>query len=99
MTAAAVLPEGYDRFRDALVIVDPGACNPSGVARSIHDACRQVIAEGGDQRADPAVRLMTAQLSELVGGHPAPADYAALFDACRARTRAGDGIAAIDRMA
>lgn len=85
MTAAAGLPENYDRFRDALVIVEPGACNPSGVARSIHDACRQVAAEGGDPRSDPAVRLMTAQLSELVGGDPAPADYAALIDVCRAR--------------
>ena len=97
MTAAAGLPEDYDRFRDALLIVDPGACNPSGVARSIHDACRQVLAEGGDQRSDPAVRLMTAQLSELVGGNPDPADYAALLDACCAR--AGAGVAAPDRAA
>ena len=97
MTAAAGLPEDYDRFRDALLIVDPGACNPSGVARSIHDACRQVLAEGGDQRSDPAVRLMTAQLSELVGGNPDPADYAALLDDCRAR--AGGGVAAPDRAA
>ena len=97
MTAAAGLPEDYDRFRDALVIVDPGACNPSGVAQSIHDACRQVLAEGGDQRSDPAVRLMTAQLSELVGGNPDLADYVALIDACRAR--AGGGGAAPDRAA
>ena len=95
MTAAAGLPEDYDRFRDALVIVDPGACNPSGVAQSIHDACRQVLAEGGDQRSDPAVRLMTAQLSELVGGNPDLADYVALIDACRARA----GGAAPDRAA
>jgi hypothetical protein len=34
-------PHG-SRFRDALVIVSPGACNPSGVALSIVDACREV---------------------------------------------------------
>ena len=27
--------------RDALVIINPGACNPSGVALSIADACRE----------------------------------------------------------
>ena len=97
MTAAAGPSGNYDRFRDALVIVDPGACNPSGVARSIHDACRQVAVEGGDPRTDPAVRLMTAQLLELVGGDPDPADYAALLAACRAR--AGCGTAAPARAA
>ena len=30
-------PHG-SRFRDALVIVNPGACNPSGIALSIADA-------------------------------------------------------------
>ena len=30
------------RFRDALVIVNPGACNPSGIALSIADACREL---------------------------------------------------------
>jgi hypothetical protein len=30
------------RFRDALVIINPGACNPSGVALSIGDACREM---------------------------------------------------------
>jgi hypothetical protein len=34
-------PHG-SRFRDALVIINPGACNPSGVARSIADACREM---------------------------------------------------------
>ena len=29
-------PHG-SRFRDALVIINPGACNPSGVALSIAD--------------------------------------------------------------
>jgi hypothetical protein len=30
------------RLRDALVIVNPGACNPSGIALSIADACREL---------------------------------------------------------
>ena len=47
------LPEGYDRHREALAIVDPGACNPSGVALAVHNACKQTIAEGGDQRQGP----------------------------------------------
>jgi hypothetical protein len=34
-------PNG-SRFRDALVIINPGACNPSGVALSIADACREM---------------------------------------------------------
>jgi hypothetical protein len=34
-------PHG-SRFRDALVIINPGACNPSGVALSIADVCREL---------------------------------------------------------
>ena len=30
---------GFDRHRTALDIVDPGACNPSGVALALHTAC------------------------------------------------------------
>ena len=58
------LPEGYDRHRETLVIVDPGACNPAGVALAIHNACRQAIAEGrrsahrpGDPPDDHPARL------------------------------------------
>ena len=61
-------PHG-SRFRDALAIVNPGACNPSGIAQSIIDACREVrehepkvgIAQ------DPAIRLMVYQLAHLLG--------------------------------
>ncbi len=79
------LPEGHDRHRDALLIVDPGACNPSGVALSLHNACRQVIAEGGDQRTDPAVRLIVTQLSFLTNSHANldTAEYGALIEACK----------------
>ena len=81
------LPEGYDRHKDALAIVDPGAANPSGVALAIHQACSQVIREGGNQREDPAVRLMTTQLAFLVQGNSDldPGEYRQLMDACRAR--------------
>ncbi len=79
------LPEGHDRHRDALMIVDPGACNPSGIALSLHNACRQVIAEGGDQRTDPAVRLIVTQLSYLTNSHVNldTAEYGALIEACK----------------
>ena len=79
------LPEGHDRHRDALMIVDPGACNPSGIALSLHNACRQVIAEGGDQRTDPAVRLIVTQLSYLTNSHANldTAEYGALIEACK----------------
>jgi len=33
-------PHG-SRFCDARVIINPGACNPSGVALSIAEACRE----------------------------------------------------------
>ena len=39
--AAEKRPRG-SRFRDALVIINPGGCNPSGVALSIADACREI---------------------------------------------------------
>ena len=84
------LPEGHNRFRDALLIVDPGACNPSGVALSLHNACRQVIAEGGDQRTDPAVRLIVSQLSYLTNSHADldTAVYGALIEACKKKAGA-----------
>ena len=86
MTVSDALPQGYDRHEEALFIVDPGACNPSGVALAIFNACRQVRDEGGDVRADPAVRLMTTQLAFLVRGDSGIDDYDALIEACRARS-------------
>ena len=82
------LPQGYDRHREALFIVDPGASNPSGVALAIHNACRQAIAEGADQRADPAIRLMVTQLAFLTDANADLdlAEYQRLIETCRART-------------
>ena len=81
------LPAGHDRHRDALLIVNTGACNPSGVALSLFNACRHAIQEGADQRTDPAVRLIVSQLSFLVNSHANldPAEYGALVEACRAK--------------
>ena len=59
------------RFRDALVIINPGACNPSGVALSIAHACREMRDhENVNTKSvcqDPAIRLMVYQLAHLFG--------------------------------
>ena len=62
------------RFRDALAIVNPGACNPSGIAHSIVDACREIRQHerAASAAQDPAVRLMVYQLASVCG----VADYA-----------------------
>ena len=66
----AIRPHG-SRFRDALVIINPGACNPSGVALAIADACREMRENQNlDTRSicrDPAIRLMVYQLAHLFG--------------------------------
>ena len=81
------LPAGYDRHRAALDIVDPGACNPSGVALALHTACRQAIAEGVPQRDDPAIRLIGLQLAYLlqVDRILDTEEYGRLIEQCRLR--------------
>ena len=93
------LPAGYDRHRTALDIVDPGACNPSGVALALHNACRQAIAEGVAQRQDPAIRLIGVQLAHLLGVDRIldPDEYDRLVEDCRARAAAREN--ATDREA
>ena len=53
------------------MIINPGACNPSGVALSIADACREMreheSAETKRLCQDPAIRLMLYQLAHLFG--------------------------------
>ena len=90
------LPESYDRHREALVIVDPGACNPAGVALAIHDACRQAVAEGADRRTDPAIRLMVTQLAFLTDANSDLdlAEYQRLMEVCRTRAAERAGAAA-----
>jgi hypothetical protein len=62
-------PRG-SRFRDALAIVDPGACNPSGIALSIVEACREIREhETSATKAlchDPAIRLMVYQYVKFI---------------------------------
>jgi hypothetical protein len=66
--------EHGSRFRNALAIVDPGACNPSGIAHSIVEACREIREHEPQNRstdaicADPALRLMVYQLGSLIPG-------------------------------
>ena len=88
------LPKDHDRHREALLITDPGASNPSGVALALHNACRQVLAEGGSQKTDPAVRLMSNQLVFLLEGTEVIGleEYRKLVAHCRAN--AGRGTAA-----
>ena len=83
------LPQGFDRHRDALAIVETGACNPSGITLTLSHAFRQIIAEGGHQGTDPAVRLIVHQLAFLVNAdHIDPAEYGRLLAACRAKAGA-----------
>ena len=81
------LPAGYDRHRAALDIVDPGACNPSGVALALHQACRQAIAEGVSQRDDPAIRLIGLQLAYVLSVDRIldSDEYTRLIEHCTAR--------------
>jgi hypothetical protein len=83
-------PHG-SRFRDALAIINP-ACNPSGVALSIFDACREMREREnvGTKRIcqDPAIRLMVYQLAHLFGAAGAQYDvvhYMADEVACKER--------------
>lgn len=57
------------RHADAIAI-QIGACNPSGIAHAIVDACAEARAEPGYQGtaalyADAAIRLMAHQLAHL----------------------------------
>ena len=92
MSALDTPPPDFDRHADALVIAEAGACNPAGIAATLHQACRQVVHEGRRQADDPAVRLISLQLAFVtnVGRVLDPADYARLIDDLplpRGRTR------------
>jgi hypothetical protein len=63
------------RQLNALAIWSPGACNPSGVAHSIVEACAEAMEEPGHTGTaalctDPAIRLMVYQLAALMGMEP-----------------------------
>lgn len=78
------------RHRDALAIIQ-GACNPSGIALAIVDACKEIRAlpnhTGTAQiTSDPAIRLMVFQLGYICGVDTRfeCADYTRAQDACEA---------------
>jgi hypothetical protein len=82
-------PHG-SRFRDALAIVDPGACNPSGIALSITEACRELreheTTGTKETCRDPAIRLMVYQLASICGvAEDALAHYIADEALCKER--------------
>jgi hypothetical protein len=82
-------PHG-SRFRDALAIVDPGACNPSGIALSIAEACREIreheTSGTKEMCQDPAIRLMVYQLASICGvAEYALERYIADETACKGR--------------
>lgn len=59
------------RHRDAIAI-QQGACNPSGIALSIAEACKEARSEPGHGgtaalTSDPAIRLMVHQLAFICG--------------------------------
>lgn len=66
------------RYADALMI-DNGACNPSGIVHTILTAINELMSEPGyrgtlHMRSDPAIRLMVNQLSFLMGNGEVDAD-------------------------
>jgi hypothetical protein len=77
------------RFRDALAIQE-GACNPSGIAHSIAEACREIRETPGFSgtaqiTSDPAIRLMIHQLAFICGVHELESldAYGKAVNACR----------------
>jgi hypothetical protein len=74
------------RFKNAIDI--QSAVNPAGIALALHEAFCEVIAEGGDtkaQKTDPACRLIAYQIGWLLyGGVGNYTNYTADFQACAA---------------
>lgn len=82
------------RHSDALAI-QGGACNPSGIALSIVEACKEVRAEPNHTgttglTGDPAIRLMVHQLAFICGvgsgveGFAKMPDYSECTRQCKA---------------
>jgi hypothetical protein len=64
------------RNNNALMISD-GACNPSGMARTLVQACDECRQEGGVPSTDPAVRLIVSQLAYICGIWDGASEWAA----------------------
>ena len=79
------------RHEDAIFISD-GACNVSGIADSLIEACQEARRTGtGDPQSDPAVLLIVSQIAYLVGIWDGVSDwqntswqFGLARDACRA---------------
>lgn len=74
------------RHKDALAI-QQGASNPSGIALSIVDACREIREQPGNTgtaqiTGDAAVRLMVHQLAFICRAHAVDGEYAELMAEC-----------------
>jgi hypothetical protein len=79
-----------ERHRNALLIVDPGACNPSGIAHAIIAACREARDEGVAADRDAAVRLMVTQLAWICRADSNTKEYSVLLAECRRRASSSD---------
>jgi hypothetical protein len=78
------------RHRDALEIQNHGACNPSGIAIAISNACAEVrTLPNGIASKDSAVRLMVHQLAFVCGlsVDMSPTDYNAAIAECEANSK------------
>lgn len=76
------------RHRDAVNIVEPGACNPSGILHAMLEAVEEIRrTENWDTetlRNDPALRLMCFQLAHLLRTQTMePDEYGQLLQKCR----------------
>jgi hypothetical protein len=90
------LPQGYEwvidpvRHKNATDI--QSAVNPAGIALALHEAFREIIAEGGDtaaQQNDPAAKLIMHHLCYLlgVGDGLSMSDYHNYYQFCETQTR------------
>ena len=78
------------RFQMALDIQYGGASNPSGIARTLREACKECLTEGVSQRTDPAVRLIVHQLAHLCSVSELDSDfseYSRLLAECEQRIK------------
>jgi hypothetical protein len=79
-----------NRFEDALAIQE-GACNPSGIARTLLRAINACHRENVSTSEDPAVRLIVRQLAHICGVHEinhTPDTYGRLCDECQVKSDA-----------
>jgi len=81
------------RFGNAIA-ANQGACNPSGIAIAIVEACKEIRETPGHTgtkqiTSDPAIRLMVHQLAYICGldTRLECQDYTTLVDACEAGAR------------